>query len=194
MTILLATATLDARKFYLRGLGGLPFIPGTPTNTATNVWDHRIKFFRAGEGGWVLSGMTQVRRLPDEDLRRYDNLVQDIDARVDTTRAGAGQPERYEGNTASADYSRGFFQKTLAAGAVTALSDRRIQVDCLIDADEFPEDATGSGREPVIWELGLFADHPTVAGESLMVGYGTFALGVTKRPGEQLPIRVYITL
>ena len=189
-----AIITDDAREFYLQFVfGGLGPVPGTPT-VANTTWDSRLKFFRVGEGGWTTAGLSRVQRTPLSTLRRYDTNVHDIDARVDTTRLAAGQPERYEGNPLSANYSRGSYQKSLAPGDITVVSSRKIQVDCTLGAGEFNEDSVGSGRSPELWEIALFADHPTLPGEHLMVAYGTFPQAAVKTGAAALAIRVYLTL
>ncbi len=180
MAFLLAKITDDARIYLPRLLGGIPYVPGTPTVLGSSTWDPRIKFFRVGEGGWQLSGISKVQRLPVSNLRRFDNSVQDIDARVDTTRLAAGQPERYEGNPLNAAYSRGNFQKALTSGDFSFVAPSRLNIRCRLEAAEFNEDSAGSGRSPEIWEVGVFGDHPTVAGEALLWAYGTLTEAVPK--------------
>jgi len=185
MAIIPAVVTADARMYWPKSLGGLQGVPGSTTivSLGTTVqWDHRLKFFRIGEGGWIDPGSGRVPRTPDAALRRLvAPTVQDLDAVVD---AGRGSP-RYEGNTASANYSRFVFQKNLTPADISFEAPSTLRVRCLLDFLEANEDATGSGRSPEFWELGIFADHPEQAGEYLMVAYGTFPME-TKDGGHQL--------
>lgn len=171
MAVIPAVVTNDAKKYWPQFLGQLLGLPGTPSAQPA-VWDPRIKLFRYGEGGWQLSGLVKVPRTPDADLRRGDvpGNVQDIDAICDLTR---GVP-RYDQNPLSPNYSVGNYQKSLTPADFTFESPSTIRIRCFLDFGEFNEDTPGSGRNPEIWEMAVFSDHPTLAGEYLMVAYGTF--------------------
>lgn len=173
MAIVTAVITKDAREFWAKLFGGLLGDPSTTTNPATPEYDHRIKFFKIGEGGFVDPGTGEVPRVPDGALRRLSTpLIQDIDAVVDATRPVLDQ--RY------ALDQRGKFQKTLSPSDFTFESPSTLRVRCFLDFGEFNND--GFGNSPRMWEIGLFADHPTETGlavdEGLMVAYGTFPLEV----------------
>jgi hypothetical protein len=139
---------------------------------AGSVWDNRYKFIRWGEGGWINPGGGAVPRTPDPTLRRLSSpLIQDLDAAVDVTRSGPSQ--RY-GST-----ERAIFQKAIdydadvtMEGTVPSVA----KIRCLLDFGEFNND--GFGNDPAIWEIGVFADHPTISGQLLMVAYGTFGVEV----------------
>lgn len=176
--ILDAVVTEDAAKFYAQFFGGVLAAPGTPTNTATPVWDPRWKYIRWGEGGWIDRGSGAVPRDPSPSLRRLTSpLIQDLDAVVDGTRTGPDQ--RYP----AAD-GRAVFQK-----AITYLTDvvfeapSTVRVRALLDYGEFNADALGN--PPEVWELGIFSDHPTISGQLLMVAYATMP-GTAKTAGVQI--------
>lgn len=189
MAVIPAVITNDARQFWPKFFGGLAGIPASAT-VAGVQWDPRIKFFRIGEGGWINPGGGPERRMPDPDLRHVggpDLGLQALDADVDAFR---GLP-RYEGNPILPAYSRFVFQKTLTALDFTFLAPTKIEVACLLDFAEANEDFPLSGRNPEFWELGLFSDHPTLVGKSLMVAYGTFP-GETKDITKQILNKVRI--
>jgi hypothetical protein len=173
MAIIPAKVTVDARKYWPQFFGGLLGVPSTTTLVGTS-WNPIIKTFKVGEGGWLNPGPTR-RDPPEDDLRRLDNNIQDIDAIVDPTRPGLSQ--RY-----AAD-QRAFFEKAVTLSDMAFESPTTLRVRCLLDFGEFNDD--GFGNDPEIWEIGLFSDHPTVAGQKLMVAYGTFPLE-TKNGSKQL--------
>lgn len=175
MAIVNAVLTEDARKYWPQLIGGL-FIPTTPTDVGATEWDNRIKTFKVGEGGWVDPGTGKVPRTPDPALRRLSApLIQDIDAIVDPTRAVIDQ--RYPANSLAT------FEKALIGADFTFEGTSTIVVSCLLDFGEFNDD--GFANSPEIYEIGLFSDHPTEAGEKLMVAYGTFPVQI-KSGGIQL--------
>jgi hypothetical protein len=186
MAIIPATVTTDARQYWASMLAGGPVngvgSPGTPTVIGT-TWDPRIKTFCYGEGGWLTSGLGKVARTPDPALRRLDTGIQAMDWEVDQTRALIDQ--RYIQNPLSADYSIGSYEKALDISDFTYESPNTLRVRCFLDYPEFNEDYAGSGRNPEIWELALFSDHPTQAGQKLMVAYATFPME-TKNVARQI--------
>jgi len=162
MAIIPAKVTVDARKYWPQFFGGLLGNPATSTIVGTQ-WDPIIKTFKVGEGGWTNPGPVR-RDPPEDDLRRLDNSIQDIDAIVDATRPVMSQ--RYTAST------RASFEKALVLGDFTFETASTLRVRCFLDFSEFNDD--GFGNPPEIWEIGLFSDHPTVSGQKLMVAYGTF--------------------
>lgn len=155
MAVIPAVVTDDARQFWPQMFGGL-------------VTYKIVAAFRVGEGGWVNPGSGREPRTPDASLRRLDNGLQDIDAIVDATRAPADQ--RY-----AAD-ERATYEKSLVASDFSFVSPTKLEVRCFLDRGEFNDD--GYGNSPEIWELGVFSEHPTIAGQLLMLGYGTFPMQV----------------
>lgn len=192
MAVIPAVVTDDYRRLWARFSGGLQGLPASTTivnaGPTTVQWDPRYSYFKVGEGGWINPGSGRVPRTPDPALRRFapDPLITDIDAIVDANR---GTP-RYQGNPLDPDYSRGSFQKALNPADITWESPTVARVSCLLDFGDFNEDASGSGRNPEIWEIGVFCAHPEVvtpapAGQLLMVAYGTFPMQ-TKNAGIQI--------
>jgi len=151
MAVIPAEVTVDFRKYLPQMLGDL-------LSFAT------IDLFKVGEGGWVNPGTGKEPRTPEDNLRRVDNTIQDIDAIVDGTRAPANQ--RY------ATDERGNFSKALTSADMSFVSPSTLEIRCLLDATEFNDD--GFGNSPEIWEIGVFMDHPVFVGQKLMVAYGTF--------------------
>ena len=199
MPIIPGVPTADGRKFFSQFHAGLCGIPASTTivtpGPTTVQWNPLYTYFKVGEGGWINPGSGKVPRTPDATLRRFapDPLIQDLDAIVDAYR---GTP-RYNGNTADPTYSRGVFQKALVPGDVTFESPTTARIRCLLDFSDFNEDSPGSGRNPEIWEIGIFTDHPQIvtpapAGQLLMIGYGTFPMQ-TKNSGIQIENIVRIT-
>lgn len=182
MAIVEAVITEDARKYWPQFFGGLANDPATSTLVGS-TWDPRINLFKVGEGGWVNPGGGAVPRTPDPALRRLAApLIQDLDAIVD-----AGRPlidQRY-----AAD-SRATFSKALTPANVLFEGTSAIRVDCLLDFADFNDD--GFGNNPEIYEIGLYSDHPTEAGEYLMVAYGTFPVQI-KDNATQLLNTIRIT-
>lgn len=160
--------TEDARKYWPQLIGTI-FIPATTTNTGATQWDPRIKTFKVGEGGWINPGGGAVPRTPSPSLRRLTApLIQDLDAVVDPTRALVDQ--RYPAQSLAT------FSKALTPGDFLFESPSIIRVRCLLDFAEFNND--GFANSPEIYEIGLFSDHPTEAGQSLMVAYATFPMQI----------------
>lgn len=201
MAIIPGVLTEDGARLWLRLFGGLQGVPASSTTVTapgpvTVQWDPRLKFFRVGEGGWVDPGTGRVARTPDPALRRLAApLIQDLDCLVDPTRAVPAQ--RYEGNPANPDFSRGNFQKAFVVGDITyeVGPPRAIRIRCLLDFADFNEDWPGSGRNPEIWEVGIYSDHPeivTPTSDLLMVAYGTFPMQ-TKTAVKQIENIVRIT-
>jgi len=151
MAVIAAVVTVDARKYWPQMVGGL-------------VSFKTLVSFKVGEGGWVDPGAGREPRVPDPELRRLDNSLQDLDCIVDPTRALIDQ--RY------ASDERASFEKTLVPADITFIAPSTLRVRCLLDFGDFNDD--GFGNDPEIWEIGVFSDHPTVSGEKLMVAYGTF--------------------
>lgn len=164
MAIVEAVITEDARKYWPQFFGGLVNDPATSTLVGS-TWDPRINLFKVGEGGWVNPGSGKAPRTPVTNLRRLSApLIQDLDAIVDPTRALIDQ--RYPSD------SRATFSKAISPADVLFEGTSAIRVDCLLDYADFNDD--GFGNDPEIYEIGLFSDHPTEAGEYLMIAYGTF--------------------
>lgn len=175
MAIIPAKVTVDARKYWPQFFGGLLGNPATTTIVGVQ-WHPVITSFKIGEGGWIDPGSGRVRRdPPEDDLRRIDNNIQDIDAIVDPTRPIMSQ--RYPA------VDRASFEKALVLADFTYESLTTLRVRCFLDFGEFNDD--GFGNDPEIWEIGLFSDHPTASGEKLMVAYGTFPVE-TKNVTKQL--------
>lgn len=174
MATILAAVTNDARKYWPQFFGWLLGIstnnPSTPPN-----WNPLLRGFKVGEGGWVDPGTGPVPRTPDASLRRLDNNIQDIDCVVDTTRAPANQ--RYPSD------SLANFYKAFVLSDFTYVAPSTIQMRCFLDFTEFNDD--GYSNYPEIWEIGVFSDHPTVAGQKLMIAYGTFPKEI-KDPTKQI--------
>jgi hypothetical protein len=163
--------TDDALKYYSQFFGGLAGTPSSVTvpGTPPTSWDPRLKFFRVGEGGWQDVGMGKVPRVPDTSLRNLvPPLVQDIDSIVDLSRPLAFQ--RY------APDARTFFTKNLVLADLVFEPPSTLLVRCLLDFSDYNDD--GFGNNPEIWEIGLFSDHPEVAGAGLLVAYGTFPVEI----------------
>jgi len=170
MADILAVVTEDARKYWPQFFGGLLGNPATTTTVGVQ-WDPRIKFFRIGEGGWIDPGTGKVPRTPDAALRDPDApLLQDLDCIIDPNRALPSQ--RYIG--AGASFSRYYFQKSFVGGDITYVASTTIKFRCELSTSEANDD--GFGNNPEFWELGIYSDHPTEAGEYLMVAYGTFPM------------------
>ena len=175
MTLIACTTTEDAQRYYARFFAGLQGTPGS-TTTAGSVWDPRLKSVKWGEGGWEDPGTGRRPRVPSPSLRRLSSpLIQDLDAVVDTTRGG--------GDVRYGSAERAVFSKNLAGGDITIAGNSTMVVRAFLDFGEFNDD--GFGNDPVIWELGVYSDHPTVAGQSLLVAYATFQ-GVPKNSGNQI--------
>lgn len=165
MTLVTAIITEDGRKYWSQFFGSLLGVPSTSTVVGVS-WNPMLKTFKVGEGGWKDPGSGRVRRNPVEDnLRRVDNNIQDIDAIVDGTRAVVDR--RYP--LAS---DRATFEKTLLLTDFTFEGPSTLRVRCFLDFADFNDD--GFGNFPEIWEIGLFSDHPTAPGQKLMIAYGTF--------------------
>jgi hypothetical protein len=165
----------------------MAFIPAVVTDDARMYWSQYLAglyagaletllpliAFRVGEGGWEDPGTGPVPRIPDPTLRRLDNLIQDIDARVDPTRPLISQ--RYPIN------SRANFEKALLPADITWESPSVARVECLLDFGDFNDD--GFGNPPEIWEIGIFTRHPGTPPPAvwplpteLMLAYGTFPM------------------
>lgn len=182
MAIIPAVVTTDARKFWPQFFGTLLGISAGATTPGV-AWNPLIKNFKVGEGGWQDFGAGAVPRTPDPNLRLLTgSLIQDIDAIVDPTRALANQ--RYPTT------GRATFTKALTAPDFTFETASTIRIRCLLDFGEFNND--GFGNDPEIWEIGIFADHPTVAASFLMVAYATFPKEI-KNGAKQLENVVRIT-
>lgn len=151
MAVIPGVVTDDARQFWPQMFGGL-------------VTYKLVSAFKVGEGGWINPGSGREPRTPATGLRRLDNGLQDIDAIVDATRAAVDQ--RY------AATERAYFQKSLTSSDFSFISPSKLEVRCYLDRGEFNDD--GYGNPPEIWEIGVFSEHPTVSGQLLMLGYGTF--------------------
>lgn len=175
MSIIPAVVTVDAKAYWSQFFGGLLGDPSTTTSIGVS-FDPVIKSFKVGMGGWIDRGAGPVARSPDPTLRRVDNSIQDIDAIVDGTRSPPSA-QRYPST------GRASFEKTLTGGDFTFESPGTLRVQCFLDFSEFNDD--GFGNPPQIYECGLFSDHPTVAGQKLMVAYATFPLE-TKDISKQL--------
>jgi hypothetical protein len=168
MAFIPAKVTEDARKYWPQFFGGLLGAPGATTVVGV-TWNGLIKTFKIGEGGWIDPGSGRVRRDPPEDnLRRLDNNIQDIDAIVDPTRLLINQ--RYPA------VDRASYEKALVPADFTYEAPTTLRVRCFLDFAEFNDD--GFGNDPNLWEIGLFSDHPTVSGQKLMVAYGTFPVEI----------------
>jgi hypothetical protein len=175
MAVISAKPTVDARKYWPQLFGGLLGVPSVTTVVGVS-WNPTIRTFKVGEGGWTDPGGGRIRRNPvEDDLRRIDNNIQDLDAIVDATRPSPLQ--RYP----LAD--RATFEKTLTLSDFSFVSPATVQVRCFLDFAEFNDD--GFGNDPEIWEIGLFSDHPVASGEKLMVAYGNFPMEV-KNSGKPL--------
>ncbi len=161
--VIIAQVTTDALKLWPQMFIGLQ-----PFKLVTS--------FKIGEGGWVDQGSGPTPRLPDPNLRRFDNQIQDLDAIVDPTRP----PNAFRYPTDSLfTFSKAFVPGDFAFQAPSAFRCR-----CFLDLPEANDD--GFGNNPNFYEIGLFTDHPVFPGsQSLMVAYGTFPLEV-KTPGRQL--------
>lgn len=182
MAIVAAVVTEDARKYWPQFFGGLLGDPATSTSVGVQ-WDPRISHFMVGEGGWVDPGGGKVPRTPDTTLRRLSApLIQDLDAAIDPTRPGIDQ--RYPSDSLAT------FSKVLGPGDMSFTGTSTLRIECLLDFADFNDD--GFANSPEIYEIGIFMDHPTEAGESLMVAYGTFPVQV-KDSGTQLLNIVNIT-
>lgn len=165
MAIITAVITEDARKYWSQFFGLLLGNPSVTTVVGTS-WNPAIKSFKVGEGGWTDPGSGRIRRNPvEDDLRRIDNNIQDIDAIVDGTRLVPDQRYPIASDRAS-------FEKTLILSDFTLEAPSTLRVRCFLDFADFNDD--GFGDPPEIWEIGLFSDHPTAIGQKLMVAYGTF--------------------
>jgi hypothetical protein len=159
MAVIPAVVTTDARIYWPQMFGNLQTFQA-------------ITHFKVGEGGWVDPGGGAEPRVPDANLRRLDNNLQDIDVIVDPTRAPIDQ--RYDA-TPGPTYSRGWFSKDLDPADFTFVSPSTLRVRCLLDFSEFNDDS--EGNNPEIWELGLFSPHPlNPTTWELMVAYATFPM------------------
>lgn len=204
MPIIPGVPTDDARKYLPQFLGRLLGIPASSTivtpGPVTVQWNPWPIVFKIGEGGWIDPGAGKVPRTPDPALRRFapDPLIQDIDAICDINRGVA----RYPSNPLSPTYSRGAFMKALTPADLTFTPPSTLRVRCLLDFGDFNEDYPGSGRNPEMWEIGVFSDHPGIVTPAppavpgpgdpsnalkqlLMIGYGTFPMQ-TKNAGIQV--------
>ena len=176
-----AVVTDDARMYWPMFFGGLLGI-NSPASAASiaNQWNPIIRSFKMGEGGWQNPGPTP--RVPSSSLRYESgllgppNALQDLDAAVDAYRIGSDL-QRYPSN------GRFVFSKLLAPGSITFEGESTLRINCLLDFSDANDD--GFGNFPQFWEIGVFADHPTVIGQQLMVAYGTFPKEV-KNGGIQL--------
>ena len=161
MAVINAVATVDYLEFLAKHQGGLIAPPWTPTLT----------HFRFGEGGWIDNGAGPEARVPVGTLRRVDN-IQDIDAIVDPTRPLIDQ--RYP---VSSLFS---IQKAFVGGDLVFEAPGTIRCRCFLDFAEGNDTGTAE-----YWEVGVYAVHPTVGGQKLLVAYGTFSLE-SKTIGVQL--------
>jgi hypothetical protein len=105
-------------------------------------------------------------------------LIQDLDALVDPTRAVIDQ--RYPAD------SRATFSKALNPVDISFTGTTTLRIECLLDFSDFNDD--GFSNNPEIYEIGIFTDHPTEAGESLMVAYGTFPVQIKDNATQLLNI------
>jgi len=185
MAIVNAVPTEDALKYWPQFFGWLLGDPDTATVPGTS-WNPQFSHFKVGEGGWEDPGTGATARTPAGDLRRLAApLIQDIDIVVDSTRAAGDKryPDPGGGYT-------GYYQKAFILTDFTFEAPGTIKMRCFLDFGEFNDD--GAGNSPDIWEIGIFSDHPTEAGEKLLVAYGTFAKQV-KNIGVQLENFVRVT-
>lgn len=179
-TIIPAYVTDDARRCWPKFFAGLfgigtntvPGLEGTPGV----AWNPLITHFKVGTGGWIDQGNgVKTRRLPSPNLRRLAGpswregattyYLQDIDTVVDADRASSQRLYTV----------RSTYQKQLTQADLTYEAPNILRVRCLLDFEEFNDDGAGAGASPEIWEVGVFAAHPTVpAPEMLMVAYATF--------------------
>lgn len=164
--VVVGAATEDARKYLPQILGGI--VAQGYTVGTSSIFTH----FKVGEGGWIDPGSGRVARAPDATLRRLDNSIQDIDSIVDPTRLLINQ--RYPAS------ERATFMKALTPADISFVAPTKLQIRCFLDFGEFNDD--GFGDFPEIWEVGIFGTHPTVGGQKLMWGYGTFLM-TPKNPG-----------
>lgn len=185
--IIPAFVSVDVRRMWPKFFGRLY---GVGTTTTGVTWNPQISHFKVGTGGWVDQGNgVKTRRNPVPDLRRSAGsswtegsttyFLQDLDCVVDVDRAGGSQ--RYP---ASPGPVRATYLKDLSPTDLTYEDTNILRVRCLLDFDEFNIGATGTGvwtadgqpypTDPELWEIGIYADHPHVLGEKLLVAYATF--------------------
>lgn len=158
MPVVIGVATEDARKYLPQILGGL--VTQSYTVGINSIFTH----FKVGEGGWINPGGGPIPRAPDATLRRLDNSIQDIDAIVDPTRLLINQ--RYLAS------ERASFEKALTVADFSFVPPTKLEIRCFLDFGDFNDD--GFGNDPEMWEIGVFGTHPTVGGQKLLWGYGTF--------------------
>lgn len=183
MPVIPAVITVDCLQWWPQFFGWMLGVPADHTDLSAlpnPLVDPRIKFFKVGEGGWQDPGSGKRARTPDNSLRRLSApLIQDLDCIVDPTRASIDQ--RYPSD------SRAYFKKNLISTDFTFEAPNVLKVRCTLDYSEFNDD--GFGNYPEIWEIGVFADHPTIGGlaadQGLMIAYGTFPLE-SKTPAKQI--------
>lgn len=177
MTILVGVPSEDAR-LYLPQLLGRIFTSAAVTDTGASEWNPTFSFFRIGCGGFELPGPGP--RTPDPALRMLSGaLVQDLDCIVDPTRPLIDQ--RYSGDELR------YTEKALDATDFAFVAPSTVRVHCFLDFSE------GNGTPDMeYYELGIYSDHPTEAGEYLLWAYCTFPLQ-TKTTGIQLSNYVNIS-
>lgn len=104
-----------------------------------------VGYFKIGEGGWVLSGISQVTRTPDPALTDLDCVE---------------NPSRYPAS------GRYVFQKNIGPTSITVVGDGVVDISCDVTPSEANDD--GFGNAPEFWEVGIFTS------DGVMLAYRTF--------------------
>jgi hypothetical protein len=104
-----------------------------------------VGYFKIGEGGWELDGISQVPRTPDTSLTDLDCLE---------------NPLRYPAA------GRYVFQKTISETSIQVLGSGVVEISCAVSAGEANDD--GNGNAPEFWEIGIFTS------DGVMLAYRTF--------------------
>lgn len=185
MAVVAGVVTAEALKYWPQFFGGLLGI--TSGVTTPGSWNPIIRSFKIGRGGWAAG---PVPRTPD-------NTLTDLDVILDYGRAGPSK--RYTSLAGNIM----FVEKALLISNFTWINPHSLKVSCTLALGEFndiqgvPSTPPGgstlspAGVAPVLYELGLFSDHPSGTGK-LMVAYGTFS-GETKTGAAQLLNEMLIT-
>lgn len=137
-------------------------------DAATKTWGgasvmDNIDEFKIGEGGWEEVTAGKVPRTPDPTLTDLDVIE---------------NPTRYPVDR------RGSFSKVLTGGEISYPANGQVSASCVVALGEFNDN--GSGNDPELYEIGLFAN-------GTMIAYGTFAKQ-DKNPAVSLTNTVTIAL
>jgi hypothetical protein len=102
-------------------------------------------YFKIGEGGWEMDGISKVARTPDPALTDLDCLE---------------NPSNYPVQ------SRYYFQKNISGTSIQELGNGEVEITCSVSTGEANTDDYGNA--PKFWEIGIFT------ADGVMLAYRTF--------------------